>query len=84
VLLHNKYNVCNAISNPELAKTSPVATPTVNKNTKPNANRVGTFKSIEPPCKVAIQLNTYSYNHKGCSKVCSGVYSENAVSLLSR
>jgi len=47
---------CNAISIPELAKTTPVTPPTVNKKMKPIANKPGVLKSIEPPHKVASQL----------------------------
>jgi len=48
---------CNAISIPELARTTPVTPPTVNKKIKPIAKRPGVLRSIEPPHKVASQLN---------------------------
>jgi hypothetical protein len=42
----------NAISIPELASTTPVTPPTVNKNMKPNAKIIGVFISIELPHKL--------------------------------
>ena len=48
---------CNAISIPELARTTPVTPPTVNKKIKPIAKRPGVLRSIEPPHRVASQLN---------------------------
>ena len=48
---------CKAISIPELARTTPVTPPTVNRKIKPTANRPGVLKSIDPPHKVASQLN---------------------------
>ena len=45
------------MSIPELAKTTPVTPPTVNKNMNPNANKEGAFNSIELPQRVANQLN---------------------------
>jgi hypothetical protein len=47
---------CKAISKPELAKTTPVSPPIVNKKIKPNAKSIGVFSSMEPPHIVAIQL----------------------------
>jgi hypothetical protein len=40
-----------------LARTTPVTPPTVNKKIKPTANKPGVLKSIDPPHKVASQLN---------------------------
>jgi len=48
---------CNAISIPELARTTPVTPPTVNRKMKPIAKSPGVLKSIDPPHKVASQLN---------------------------
>jgi hypothetical protein len=48
---------CSAISIPELARTTPVTPPTVNKKIKPIAKSPGVLKSIEPPHRVASQLN---------------------------
>ena len=45
------------MSIPELARTTPVTPPTVNKKIKPIAKRPGVLRSIEPPHKVASQLN---------------------------
>lgn len=42
---------------PEFARTTPVTPPTVNKKIKPTANKAGVLKSIDPPHKVASQLN---------------------------
>ncbi len=42
----------------ELARTTPVNPPIVNKNTKPNAQRSGVSHRNLLPCKVAIHLNT--------------------------
>jgi hypothetical protein len=47
---------CKAISIPELARTTPVTPPTVNKKMKPMAKRPGVLKSIDPFHKVANQL----------------------------
>ncbi len=46
------------MSRDELAKTIPVKPPTVNKKIKPRAHNRGVSHLIEPPCKVASQLNT--------------------------
>jgi len=42
---------------PEFDKTIPVNPPTVNKKIKPIVNNIGVSNRIEPPHKVAIQLN---------------------------
>ena len=47
---------CKAISIPELARTTPVTPPTVNKKIKPIAKSPGVLKSIDPPHSVASQL----------------------------
>jgi hypothetical protein len=47
---------CKAISIPELARTTPVTPPTVNKKMKPIAKSPGVLKSIDPPHNVASQL----------------------------
>ena len=47
------------MSIPELARTTPVTPPTVNKKIKPIAKRPGVLKSIEPPHKVASQLKIF-------------------------
>ena len=44
------------MSIPELAKTTPVTPPTVNKKINPSANKEGAFNSSELPHKVANQL----------------------------
>ena len=44
------------MSNPELASTTPVKPPIVNKNIKPTANNIGVRRSIDPPHIVANQL----------------------------
>lgn len=44
---------------PELASTTPVTPPIVNKNINPKLKRIGVFISIELPHKVASQLNTF-------------------------
>lgn len=46
------------ISKDELAKTIPVRPPTVKRKMKPRAHNNGVSHLIEPPCKVASQLNT--------------------------
>ena len=46
------------ISKEELARTIPVKPPTVNRKINPSAHRSGVSHLIEPPCKVASQLNT--------------------------
>lgn len=48
------------MSRDELAKTMPVRPPTVNKKMKPNAHRRGVSHLIEPPCRVASQLKTFT------------------------
>jgi len=48
---------CKAISIPELARTTPVTPPTVNKKMKPIANKPGVLRSTDPPHRVASQLN---------------------------
>jgi hypothetical protein len=47
---------CKPISIPELAKTTPVTPPTVNKKMNPKLNKVGAFISTELPQRVANQL----------------------------
>ena len=49
---------CSIISKDELAKTMPVRPPTVKRKIKPRAHNSGVSHLIEPPCKVASQLNT--------------------------
>ena len=46
------------ISRDELARTMPVSPPTVNRKIKPRAHKRGVSHLIEPPCRVASQLNT--------------------------
>lgn len=48
------------ISREELARTMPVKPPTVNKKMKPRAQSKGVSHLIEPPCRVANQLNTFT------------------------
>jgi hypothetical protein len=50
---------CNATSIPELAKTTPVTPPTVNKKMKPKAKKIGAFNTTEPPHRVANQLKIF-------------------------
>jgi hypothetical protein len=47
---------CKAISNPALAKITPVTPPIVNKNKKPIANNIGVPMLIIPPAIVVNQL----------------------------
>lgn len=42
----------------DLASTTPVSPPMVNKNTNPSAHRSGVSHRMFLPCKVAIHLNT--------------------------
>lgn len=46
------------MSRDELARTIPVRPPTVNRKMKPRAHSIGVSHLIDPPCKVASQLNT--------------------------
>lgn len=46
------------ISRDELAKTIPVSPPTVNRKINPRAHSRGVSHLIEPPWRVASQLNT--------------------------
>lgn len=46
------------MSKPALDSTTPVIPPSVNKNTNPMANNIGTVISIYPPIIVISQLNT--------------------------
>jgi len=48
---------CKATSIPELANTTPVTPPTVNKKINPKAKKIGAFNTTELPHKVANQLN---------------------------
>jgi len=47
------------VSNPALAKTTPVKPPTVNKKIKPTANKNATLKIKIPPHIVASQLKIF-------------------------
>lgn len=49
---------CSTISNEELARTIPVRPPTVKRKINPRAHRSGVSHLIEPPWRVASQLNT--------------------------
>jgi len=49
---------CSTISSEELARTIPVSPPTVNRKINPRAQRRGVSHLIDPPCRVASQLNT--------------------------
>lgn len=49
---------CSTISRDELASTMPVNPPTVNRKMKPRAHSIGVSHLIDPPCRVASQLNT--------------------------
>lgn len=51
---------CRAISREELARTIPVNPPTVKRKMNPNAQKRGVSHLIEPPCRVASQLNTFT------------------------
>lgn len=51
---------CNTISRDELARMMPVSPPTVNKKMKPRAHRNGASHLIDPPYRVASQLNTFT------------------------
>lgn len=46
------------MSRDELASTMPVKPPTVKRKMKPRAQSRGVSHLIEPPCRVASQLNT--------------------------
>lgn len=46
------------MSKDELESTIPVSPPTVNRKIKPRAHNSGVSHLIEPPCRVASQLNT--------------------------
>lgn len=46
------------MSNDELDSTIPVRPPTVKRKMKPRAHKSGVSHLIEPPCRVANQLNT--------------------------
>lgn len=46
------------MSREELDKTMPVRPPTVNRKINPRAQRKGASHLIDPPCRVASQLNT--------------------------
>ena len=48
------------MSKEELARTIPVSPPTVNKKIKPRAHSIGVSHLIEPPWRVASQLNTFT------------------------
>ena len=48
------------MSRDELANTIPVRPPTVNRKIKPRAHNIGVSHLIDPPCKVASQLNTFT------------------------
>jgi len=48
------------MSKEELARTIPVSPPTVNKKIKPRAHSMGVSHLIEPPWRVASQLNTFT------------------------
>lgn len=50
----------STISREELASTMPVSPPTVKRKIKPKAQRRGVSHLIEPPCRVASQLNTFT------------------------
>lgn len=46
------------MSSEELASTIPVSPPTVNRKIKPSAHSIGVSHLIDPPWRVASQLNT--------------------------
>lgn len=46
------------MSREELARTIPVSPPTVKRKMKPRAHSMGVSHLIDPPCRVASQLNT--------------------------
>lgn len=46
------------MSKDELARTTPVRPPTVKRKINPRAHKRGVSHLIEPPCRVANQLNT--------------------------
>jgi hypothetical protein len=50
---------CSNTSNPAFAKTIPVKPPIVNNIKKPRTNNNGVLFMINPPHKVAIQLNIF-------------------------
>jgi hypothetical protein len=50
----------STISREELASTIPVKPPTVKRKMKPRAQSRGVSHLIEPPCKVANQLKTFT------------------------
>lgn len=48
------------MSKDELARTIPVSPPTVNRKMKPSAHKRGVSHLMEPPCRVASQLKTFT------------------------
>lgn len=48
------------MSREELASTIPVSPPTVKRKMKPRAHSRGVSHLIEPPCRVASQLKTFT------------------------
>lgn len=43
-----------------MARTIPVSPPTVKRKMKPSAHKSGVSHLIEPPCRVASQLKTFT------------------------
>ena len=48
------------MSSDELERTIPVSPPTVKRKMKPKDQRRGVSHLIDPPCRVASQLNTFT------------------------
>lgn len=48
------------MSREELARTIPVSPPTVKRKINPRAQSIGVSHLIDPPCRVASQLNTFT------------------------
>lgn len=48
------------MSKDELANTIPVSPPTVNRKINPRAHSIGVSHLMDPPCRVASQLNTFT------------------------
>lgn len=48
------------MSREELARTMPVSPPTVKRKMNPNAHSIGVSHLMEPPWRVASQLNTFT------------------------
>src|SRR5262245_20889742 len=55
-----KYVSCTWMSTASVARKTPVSPPIVNSPRKPSAYSIGASNEIEPRCRVAIQLKTFT------------------------